>query len=135
MLRFASDETYLVHTTLGIYECNNRKCGACCKHQYLFWSTRRANCPNFIQIFDPAERKKFAYMALEETGGDYLYELVYGCVLDIVGDVDLSVAPAIPTCHFEGAAPTEAIYPNHTDGKFLESLKYDVLLNLDNAEY
>ena len=45
----------------------------------------------------------------------------------------LSVAPVIPTCHFEEATPMEAISPNHTDGRFLESLKSDGLLNLDNA--
>ena len=41
--------------------------------------------------------------------------------------MDLSVAPVIPTCHFVGATPTEAISSNHTDGKFLESLKSDAL--------
>ena len=87
----------------------------------------------FLTIFDPVERNKFAYMALGEIGDDYLYEELQDRVLDIVGDVGLSVAPVIPTCHFEGAAPMEAISPNHNDGKFLESVKSDALLNLDNA--
>ena len=89
-----------------------------------------ANCPNFIPIFDPAEREKFACIALGETGDDYLYEGLHDRILDIVGDVDLSVAPVIPTCHFEGATLTEAISSNHTDSK---SLKSDVLLSIDNA--
>ena len=72
-------------------------------------------------------------MALAEIGDDYLYEGLQDRVLDIVGDVDLSAGPVIPTCHFEGAAPMEAISPNHNDGKFLESLKSDTLLKLDTA--
>ena len=118
--------------TLGISECNIGKCGASCKHQYLLQSTKRVISPNFIPIFDPAEPKKFAYIALGETGDDYLYEGLHDSVVDIVGDVDLLIAPVILTCHFEGATP-EAISSNRTDGRFLESLKSDVLLNLDNA--
>ena len=62
-----------------------------------------------------------------------MYEGLHDRVLDIVGDVDLSEAPVIPTCHFEGATPTEAISTNHTGGRFLESLKSDASLNLDKA--
>ena len=72
-------------------------------------------------------------MTLWETGNDYWYEGLHDRVLDIAGDVDLSVAPVIPTCHFVGATPTEAISSNHTDGKFFESLKSDALLSFDNA--
>ena len=61
-----------------------------------------------------------------------MYEGLHDSVVDIVGDVDLLIAPVILTCHFEGATP-EAISSNRTDGRFLESLKSDVLLNLDNA--
>ena len=57
---FSSDEAYLVDMTLGICECNIGKCGASWKHQYLLWSTRHANCPNFIPTFNPAECNKFA---------------------------------------------------------------------------
>lgn len=38
-------------------------------------------------------------MALGETGDDYLYKRLHDLVLDIVGDVDLSVASVIPTLH------------------------------------
>ena len=72
-------------------------------------------------------------MALQETGDDYLYEGSHDCVLDVIVDVDLLEAHVIPTCHFEGATLMEAISSNHTNGKFLESLKSDALLNLDNA--
>ena len=61
-----------------------------------------------------------------------MYEGLHDSVVDIVGDVDLLIAPVILTCHFEGAT-LEAISSNRTDGRFLESLKSDVLLNLDNA--
>ena len=61
-----------------------------------------------------------------------MYEGLHDSVVDIVGDVDLLIAPVILTCHFEGAT-LEAISSNRTDDRFLESLKSDVLLNLDNA--
>lgn len=62
-------------------------------------------------------------MALGEIGNGYLYEGLHVRVLDIVGNVGLLVAPVIPTYHFEGATPTEAISSNHTNCNILESLK------------
>ena len=72
-------------------------------------------------------------MALQETGDDYFYEGSHDRVLDVIVDVDLLVAHVIPTCHFEGATLMEAISSNNTNETFLESLKSDALLNLDNA--
>ena len=48
---------YLVDMMLGVCECSIGCSGSPCKHQYILWSLRKANCPNFIPVFDPLEWK------------------------------------------------------------------------------
>ena len=72
---------YLVNMTLGVCECSIGTSGSPCKHQYILWSLRKANCPNFIPVFDPLEREKFAFIALGESCEPQMYEGLHDRVL------------------------------------------------------
>ena len=79
--------SYLVDMTIGVCECHVGKCGSPCKHQYTLWVTRKSNCPNFLPVFDPKEREKFARIALGESCEGSMYEGLHDRVI---------VTPAIP---------------------------------------
>ena len=56
--------SYVVDMNLGMCECENGMDGSACKHQYVLWANSIANCSNFIPVFNKAERRQFAEIAL-----------------------------------------------------------------------
>ena len=53
--------------SLGVCSCEFGKDGSPCKHQYLLWATKLANCLNFVPVSSPELRQNLALVALGET--------------------------------------------------------------------
>ena len=83
------DIFYTVDMTIGICDFPVGKDGSPCKHQYVLWVTKTTNSPNFLPIFDTAEKKKFSFIAIGKTCDASMYEGLHD-------RVTLSQAPIAP---------------------------------------
>ncbi|XP_078663943.1 uncharacterized protein LOC144907042 [Branchiostoma floridae x Branchiostoma belcheri] len=58
------EQSYTVDMTVGVCSCPYGKDGSPCKHQYVLWAAKKANCPNFVSVTDSVERQKLAKIAI-----------------------------------------------------------------------
>ena len=74
--------SYVVDMNLGMCECENGMDGSACKHQYVLWANSIANCSNFIPVFNKAERRQFAEIALGNSLSLPYYEGLHERILN-----------------------------------------------------
>lgn len=54
----------MVDMSLGVCTCETGRDRSPCKHQYLLWVAKLANCLNFVPVSCPELRQQFALVAL-----------------------------------------------------------------------
>ena len=64
---FTLFNSYMVDMSIGTCSCERGKDGSPCKHQYLIWVAKLANCLNFVPIGCPELRQSLALVALGRT--------------------------------------------------------------------
>ncbi|XP_048589237.1 uncharacterized protein LOC116618843 [Nematostella vectensis] len=60
-------QSHTVDMTIGMCTCGIGKDGSPCKHQYVLWVSKLADCVNFVPVNNPRERQKLAWLAIGET--------------------------------------------------------------------
>lgn len=82
------DEEYLVDMTLGVCQCKTGMNGAVCKHQYVLWANKIAQCSNFLPVFSAEQRRKFAKIAIGEAMPLSYYEGLHDRVITLPASID-----------------------------------------------
>jgi hypothetical protein len=86
----------MVDMSLGVCTCKTGQDRSPCKHQYLLWVTKLANCLNFVPVSCPELRQQFALVALGRTLATSKYTCLRHMdpVQDLVSSEAEEVSPA-----------------------------------------
>ena len=77
---------------LGVCQCVIDKSGASCKHQFVLWSTRNINFPNFLPVFDCKMRQMLAIIAIGDSLSANYYESLHSTSkADLLDDAAVEV--------------------------------------------